>query len=70
MELTLLGTGTPTASLRRAGSSYLVTIDDERILVDCGPQSAQRLLQAGLKPVDLDTIFLTHLHYDHCADRT
>ena len=68
MELTLLGTGTPAASLGRAGSSYLVTLDDERILVDCGPFSSRRLLEAGVRPSDIDTIFLTHLHYDHCTD--
>lgn len=68
MEVTLLGTGTPVASLIRAGSSYLVTLGDERILVDCGPFSARRLLEAGVRPVDIDTVFLTHLHYDHCTD--
>ncbi len=68
MKLTLLGTGTPLASLRRAGSSYLLELDEHKILVDCGPFSAHRLLQAGVRPSELDTILLTHLHYDHCAD--
>ena len=68
MQLTLLGTGTPVASLTRTGSSYLVTLGDRRILVDCGPFSAYRLLQAGVRPTQINTLLLTHLHYDHCAD--
>lgn len=65
--LTLLGTGTPTPRLRRAGSSYLVTLDEERLLFDCGPFAVHRLLEAGRSPVDIDHLFFTHLHFDHCT---
>ncbi len=37
LNLTLLGTGTPTPLIQRAGSSYLVTLDNEMLLFDCGP---------------------------------
>ena len=37
IRLTLLGTGTPTPLLHRAGSSYLITLDEEMLLFDCGP---------------------------------
>lgn len=68
LELTLLGTGTPTPLLSRAGSSYLVTLDEERFLFDCGPQCVRRLLEQGLSPTSISRLFLTHLHYDHCVD--
>ena len=68
MKLTLLGTGTPRPSAERAGSSYLVQLQHQHLLFDCGPGSLCRLLQAGVSPVDVGHLFLTHLHYDHCAD--
>lgn len=68
MKITLLGTGTPTPSLRRAGSSYLVEAAGEVFLFDCGPGSQARLLQAGFAPTRLTQLFVTHWHYDHFAD--
>lgn len=68
LSLTLLGTGVPSLRLRRAGSSYLVSLGDERILFDCGPFSMHRLLETQVLPTAITSLFLTHLHYDHCAD--
>lgn len=68
ITLTLLGTGTPTPRLARAGSSYLVTAGNQRIMVDCGPFAMHRLLEAGVAPTEVHTLLLTHLHYDHCVD--
>lgn len=68
LALTLLGTGTPTPLAHRAGSGYLVTLDGRRLLFDCGPGTARRLLEKGVPPREIDTLFLTHLHYDHCVD--
>ena len=68
IHLTLLGTGTPTPLLHRAGSSYLVTLDEEKLLFDCGPGCVRRLLETGVSPTRITHLFLTHLHYDHCVD--
>jgi ribonuclease BN (tRNA processing enzyme) len=68
MKLTLLGTGTPAPLTHRAGSSYLVRLDDEALLFDCGPGAVRRLLDAGVSPAAVSHLFLTHLHYDHCVD--
>lgn len=66
--VTLLGTGTPAPSLKRAGSGYLVEVGDERIIMDHGPDAHHRMLQTGVKAVDISHAFFTHLHYDHCMD--
>lgn len=68
VELTLLGTGTPTPLVHRAGSSYLVKVCDQYLLFDCGPGAVRRLLRKGVSPTRIHTLFLTHLHYDHCVD--
>src|SRR5688500_10415102 len=68
MKLTLLGTGTPTPSLKRASSSYLIELGNDVILMDHGPGSHHRLLEAGKHAVDVTHVFFSHLHYDHCSD--
>jgi len=68
LSLTLLGTGTPAPLTHRAGSSYLVILDEKVFLFDCGPGCVRRLLQKGVSPTRITNLFLTHLHYDHCVD--
>ena len=68
MKLTLLGTGCPEPSLRRASSGYLIEVAGQRLLFDIGGGVFDRLLQAGLMPQDIDTLFFSHLHSDHMLD--
>ena len=68
MRIRLLGTGTPTPSLKRMSSGYLVETGARKILFDFGPGAYHRLLEAGVKPVEVTDVFFTHLHYDHCLD--
>ena len=68
MKITLLGTGTPTPSVKRASSSYLIETGTSRILLDHGPGAAQRYLQTGRRLTEISHVFFSHLHYDHCAD--
>lgn len=67
-RLILLGTGSPAPSLTRQSSSYLVHVGDDVILMDHGPGSHYRLLQAGYRSVDVTHFFISHLHYDHFLD--
>ena len=51
----------------------LLTQGNRRILVDTGPASRRHLLHKalegrGLTPEDIDTVILTHLHWDHCQN--
>jgi phosphoribosyl 1,2-cyclic phosphodiesterase len=44
--------------------------DPSRLLIDCGlglKEVTRRLAQRGLKPTDLDAIFVTHEHADHIS---
>lgn len=49
-------------------SGYLVEIDNRKVLFDFGPGAYHRMLEAGIKPIEITDIFFTHLHYDHCLD--
>ncbi len=68
MRIRLLGTGSPTPSLKRASSGYLVEIGARKVLFDLGPGTFQRLLQADVKATQITDLFVTHLHYDHWLD--
>lgn len=68
MRVQLLGTGNPVPSLKRASAGYLLRVGGDVILFDHGPGAHWRLLQAGVKAVDVTHVFFSHLHYDHCAD--
>src|ERR1700676_495607 len=68
IEVTLLGTGSPTPAPRRAGPSALVRAGGQVLLVDCGRGVQQRLAALGLGANGLTALLLTHLHSDHIAD--
>ncbi len=48
-------------------SGYLVTADQENILLDCGPGIATALLADG-RHCGLDGVVISHLHPDHVLD--
>jgi ribonuclease Z len=68
LRIRLLGTGTPTPSLRRMCSGYLVEIGNDVILFDHGFGAHHRLLELGIAASRVTHLFFTHLHYDHCGD--
>src|SRR5262245_58249835 len=68
LSITLLGTGTPSPSLDRQSSGYLIEVGHDVIVWDHGPGAHHRLLQSGHRSVDVTHAFFTHLHYDHCMD--
>jgi ribonuclease BN (tRNA processing enzyme) len=57
VKITLLGTGTPTPSLKRMSSGYMVEIGADTILFDHGPGAHHRLIEAGVRAVDVTHIF-------------
>ena len=64
----VLGAGTPTPTPTRFGSSYVVEIGGQHIMVDCGPATTHKLVKAGLWPTEIDYLFFTHHHFDHDVD--
>ena len=54
------------------GSSYLLEVDDSRVLVDCGLYQEREFIPRNWSPfsVDprgIDAVILTHAHLDHCG---
>ncbi|MEU0986666.1 MBL fold metallo-hydrolase [Streptomyces sp. NPDC005953] len=67
MKLTVVGCSGSFPSAESACSSYLVEADGFRLLLDMG-NGALGELQRHVGLYDLDAIFLSHLHADHCID--
>ncbi|MET9363150.1 MBL fold metallo-hydrolase [Streptomyces sp. NPDC006632] len=67
MKLTVVGCSGSFPSAESACSSYLLEADGFRLLLDMG-NGALGELQRHIGLYDLDAIFLSHLHADHCID--
>jgi len=68
MQVTILGAGTAIPARGRSPAGVYVRVADEHILLDAGAGTLQRLHAMGAPWPQLDRIFLTHFHIDHCLD--
>jgi ribonuclease BN (tRNA processing enzyme) len=67
--LLLLGTqGGPGINLARGEAGNAVIVDGQPYVVDCGYGTLRALVQAGIRPAEVASIWLTHLHNDHTTD--
>ncbi|MGH8890168.1 MAG: MBL fold metallo-hydrolase [Acidothermaceae bacterium] len=67
MHLTVIGCAGSHPGPESGCSSYLLTHDGFRLLIDLG-NGALGELQNHVDPRDVDAIFITHLHGDHWLD--
>ena len=81
MQIKFLGTGTSTGipeischcevcsstdpKDQRLRTSALFSINDKNILIDCGPDFRQQMLNSRTEKID--AVLLTHVHYDHTS---
>ncbi len=65
LTLVLLGTGTPRSFPGRGKAGVAVLAGNKTFVVDCGGGTVDRLLDAGIAPQRVDTVFFTHHHSDH-----
>jgi ribonuclease Z len=65
LELVFLGTAGSAPTASRGTSATLVRRGGDRLLVDCGEGTQRQLLRSDTGLVDLEHVFLTHLHADH-----
>lgn len=67
-KLYILGAGTPTPTPERFGTSFILQLESQFLMFDCGPATTFKLSKAGLSPVQVEHLFFTHHHFDHNAD--
>jgi ribonuclease BN (tRNA processing enzyme) len=66
--VTILGSGTCVPSLKRSACAAMVATNDQCILLDIGPGTMHRLLEAGIEVFDITHLFLSHFHPDHTGE--
>ena len=67
LTVTVLLAGTPTPTPARWGTAILLRSSTTTVLMDAGPGTTRRLVEAGLVPTDVDAVVFTHHHFDHTA---
>jgi len=67
MKLVVLGSGTSVPHPRRAAAAFWLETAAGSLLLDCSADAPHRMAQEKLDWTNLDAIWISHLHLDHCA---
>ena len=67
MKLTVLGSGTSIPHPKRSSAGFWLETSGGTILLDCSASVGTRMASNGLDWPDLDAIWISHFHLDHCG---
>ncbi len=65
MEIVFLGTSAGVPNKERNHTAILLIYNGQHLLFDCGEGTQRQLVIAGISPLRINKIFITHLHADH-----
>lgn len=65
-ELTILGCGSATPTLKHMPTSQVLNVREKLFMIDCAEGTQLQFQRAGLRYNHLSHIFISHLHGDHC----
>lgn len=65
-EVTILGCGSATPTLRHGPTSQLLEHDNHYFLIDCGEGTQLQLRRFKIRFLKINHIFISHNHGDHC----
>ena len=64
-RVTILGSSSASPTPKRNPSAHALNVHEQFFLVDCGEGTQKQLRSAGINPLKLNAVFITHLHGDH-----
>lgn len=64
-SITILGSSSAKPTVDRHPSAQIVNVHEQHYLVDAGEGVQQQLIRAGISPLKIREVFLSHLHGDH-----
>lgn len=67
MQLIVLGSGSSVPHPTRSSSGYWLETTAGSILLDCSASTIHRMAQEGCEWANLDAIWISHFHLDHCG---
>lgn len=62
----ILGCGSALPTLRHNPSSQVVEVRNRMFMIDCGEGTQIQIRRSRLRFTKIETVFITHLHGDHC----
>src|SRR6266496_500017 len=67
MKLVVLGSGTSVPHPQRASAAFWLATEGGSVLLDCSADAAHRMAAENLDWPNLDAVWISHLHLDHCG---
>lgn len=67
MKLVVLGSGTSVPHPQRASAAFWLETEGGFLLLDCSADAPHRMAEENLDWPNLDAIWISHLHLDHCG---
>ena len=67
MKLVVLGSGTSVPHPQRASAAFWLETENGSLLLDCSADAPHRMAAEGLDWGNLDAVWISHLHLDHCG---
>jgi ribonuclease BN (tRNA processing enzyme) len=67
MKLVVLGSGSAVPDKHRSPSAYWLETAKSKVLLDCSASALSRMLAEDLPWNELDAIWISHFHADHCG---
>ena len=64
-SVTILGSASAKPTANRHPSAQIVNLEEQYYLVDAGEGTQQQMVRAGINPLKLRGVFISHLHGDH-----
>ena len=67
MNLVVLGSGTSVPHPKRSGPAFWLEASGGSVLLDCSASAVHRMAEENLDWANLDAIWISHFHLDHCG---
>jgi ribonuclease BN (tRNA processing enzyme) len=67
MQLVVLGSGTSVFHAQRAAAAFWLQTQTGSLLLDCSADAPHRMAEESLDWPNLEAIWISHLHLDHCG---
>ena len=67
MKLVVLGSGTSVPHPERTSAAFWLETESGSVLLDCSADAPHRMAAENLDWPNLDAVWISHLHLDHCA---
>jgi ribonuclease Z len=64
-NVTILGNSSASPAAGRHQTAHVLNVREQFFLIDCGEGTRSQLLKAGISPLKINAVFISHIHGDH-----